>query len=165
MEAQQNHESAGTQESPDLDACLAAYKAKVDEWITAVREEEKLAIPDHSMRDWETWDHAALKEEEAGETAADARHELRLTLAAGKASWKTLRRDSRQSPAMKSIPRTASFESRRSLVMNKLTPECAALARWMASAGETRFTARMRAKCSVVSGVNGINSTRGGRRI
>ena len=75
MEAQQNQESAGTQESPDLDARLAAYKAKVDEWITAVREEEKLAIPDHSMRDWETWDHAVLKEEEAGEKAADARQE------------------------------------------------------------------------------------------
>jgi hypothetical protein len=27
------------------------------------------------MRDWETWDHAVLKEEEAGETAADARQE------------------------------------------------------------------------------------------
>ena len=63
------------QESADLDALLAAYKAKVEEWITAIREEERLAVHDHSMRDWEVWDHAVLKEEEAGEKAADARQE------------------------------------------------------------------------------------------
>ncbi len=72
MEAQ---ESVEAQENPDLDALLAAYKARVEEWITAIREEEQLAIPDHSMRDWETWDRAVLKEQEAGETAADAREE------------------------------------------------------------------------------------------
>ena len=72
MEAQQ---SAETQESAELDALLAAYKASVEAWITAIREEESLAIPNHSLRDWEAWDHAVLKEEEAGEKAADARQE------------------------------------------------------------------------------------------
>jgi hypothetical protein len=67
MEAQENR--------PELDALLAAYKSNVEAWIAAIREEEQLAIPDHSMRDWESWDHAVLKEEEAGERAADARQE------------------------------------------------------------------------------------------
>jgi hypothetical protein len=73
MEAQQSQ--VETQERAVLDALLAAYKASVETWIAAIREEERLAIPDHSMRDWETWDHAVLKEEEAGEKAADARQE------------------------------------------------------------------------------------------
>jgi hypothetical protein len=75
MEAQQSPESAETQESRNLDALLAVYKTSVEEWITAIREEERLAIPDHSMRDWETWDRAVLTEEEAGDKAADARRE------------------------------------------------------------------------------------------
>jgi hypothetical protein len=75
MEAQENQESVETQENPDLDALLAAYKASVEEWIAAISEEERLAVPDHSMKDWEAWDHAVLKEEEAGEKAADARQE------------------------------------------------------------------------------------------
>ena len=75
MEAQQNQAGAGTQESSDLDALLAAYKASVEAWIAAIRNEEQLAIPDHSMRDWETWDRAVLTEEEAGDKAADARRE------------------------------------------------------------------------------------------
>jgi hypothetical protein len=75
MEAQQNQASAATRESSDLDALLAAYKASVEAWITAIRNEEQLAIPDHSMRDWETWDRAVLEEEDAGEKATDARRE------------------------------------------------------------------------------------------
>jgi hypothetical protein len=63
------------QESVDLDALLAAYKASVEAWITAIREEERLATPDHSTRDWEVWDHAVLKEQEAGEAVAEAREE------------------------------------------------------------------------------------------
>jgi hypothetical protein len=73
METQENSGSAGSRESPDLDALLSAYRTAVEDWITAIREEERLAVPDHSMRDWETWDRSVLKEQEAGETAADAR--------------------------------------------------------------------------------------------
>lgn len=69
-------ETQETQENVvNLDNLLAAYKAAVEEWIAAIREEEKLALPDHSMRDWEIWDRSVLTEEEAGEKAQDARRE------------------------------------------------------------------------------------------
>lgn len=69
-------ETQETQENVvNLDNLLAAYKAAVEEWIAAIREEEKLALPDHSMRDWEIWDRSVLAEEEAGEKAQDARRE------------------------------------------------------------------------------------------
>ncbi len=61
------------QEQPHLDGLLAAYKAAVEVWITAIHTEERLALPDHSMRDWETWDRAVLDEKDAGEKAAEAR--------------------------------------------------------------------------------------------
>jgi len=70
METQQTQEN-----TVDLDNLLAAYKAAVEEWIVAIREEERLALPDHSMRDWEVWDRAVLSEEEVGEKAQDARRE------------------------------------------------------------------------------------------
>jgi hypothetical protein len=59
----------------NLDNLLAAYKATVEVWVAAIQEEERLALPDHSMRDWETWDRAVLREEESGEKAQDARRE------------------------------------------------------------------------------------------
>ena len=41
------------------------YKAAVDEWVTAIREEEALATADHSMIAMERWDAANFKEQEA----------------------------------------------------------------------------------------------------
>ena len=70
METQQTQENTA-----DLNNLLAAYKTAVEEWIGAIREDERLALPDHSMRDWEVWDQAVLKEEAAGEKARDARRE------------------------------------------------------------------------------------------
>jgi hypothetical protein len=56
-------ETQETQENTvDLDNLLAAYKAAVAEWIAAIQEEERLALPDHSMKDWEIWDRAVLAE-------------------------------------------------------------------------------------------------------
>ncbi len=57
----------------ELDTLLAAYKAAVDEWRAAIRAEEGFATPDHSMKEWEVWDQAGFKEEEAREKAKDAR--------------------------------------------------------------------------------------------
>lgn len=65
--------SAAAIEDENLDQLLAAYKASVELWITAIRVEEALALPDHSMRDWETWDRAVLDEKDAGHKAAEAR--------------------------------------------------------------------------------------------
>jgi hypothetical protein len=70
METQETHENI-----VNLDNLLAAYKAAAQEWIAAIQQEERLALPDHSMRDWEVWDRAVLTEEEAGEKAKDARRE------------------------------------------------------------------------------------------
>lgn len=62
-----------TQVKQELDGLLAAYKAAVDEWREAIRAEEDFATPDHSMREWEAWDQAGFKEEDAREKAKEAR--------------------------------------------------------------------------------------------
>lgn len=49
----------------DLDQLRLAYKQAVDEWIEAIRAEEDLATPDHSMVAWERWDAAHFKEHDA----------------------------------------------------------------------------------------------------
>jgi hypothetical protein len=57
----------------ELDSLLAAYKTAVEEWKAAIREEEDFATPDHSMKEWEAWDQAGFKEEEARDKAKAAR--------------------------------------------------------------------------------------------
>jgi hypothetical protein len=60
-------------EKQELDSLLATYKAAVDEWKSAILAEEELATTDHSMKEWELWDQAGFKEEEAREKAKSAR--------------------------------------------------------------------------------------------
>jgi len=60
-------------EKQELDGLLGAYKAAVDEWRAAILAEEGFATPDHSMKEWEAWDQAGFKEEEAREKAKKAR--------------------------------------------------------------------------------------------
>jgi hypothetical protein len=60
-------------EKQELDSLLAAYKAAVDEWRAAILAEEDFATPDHSMKEWEAWDQAGFKEEDAREKAKKAR--------------------------------------------------------------------------------------------
>jgi hypothetical protein len=57
----------------DLDQLRVAYKTAVDEWISAIRSEEALATPDHSMTAMEQWDDAHFTEQDAQEKAAKAR--------------------------------------------------------------------------------------------
>ncbi len=57
----------------ELDELLAAYKTAVEEWIAAIHKEEDFATPDHSMKEWEVWDQAGFKEENAREKAKAAR--------------------------------------------------------------------------------------------
>ena len=57
----------------ELDSLLAAYKTAVDEWREAIKVEEDFAVPDHSMKEWETWDQAGFREEEARKKAKTAR--------------------------------------------------------------------------------------------
>jgi hypothetical protein len=58
---------------PNLDQLRAAYKQAVDEWVEAIRAEEALATPDHSMVAWEKWDDAHFAEHDAHEKATQAR--------------------------------------------------------------------------------------------
>jgi hypothetical protein len=57
----------------ELDELLAAYKTAVEEWVVAIHKEEDFATPDHSMKEWEAWDQAGFKEEEARKKAKAAR--------------------------------------------------------------------------------------------
>jgi hypothetical protein len=49
----------------ELDQLRLAYKVATDEWVAAIRSEEDLATPDHSMTAWEKWDAAHFREEDA----------------------------------------------------------------------------------------------------
>lgn len=61
-------------EITELDAMQAAYKAEVDAWVQAIREEEALAShADHSVTEIDAWEAAADAEEEAREKAKDAK--------------------------------------------------------------------------------------------
>ena len=57
----------------DLDQLRVAYKTAVDEWVGAIRAEEALATPDHSMIAMEQWDTAHFREHDAHTKATRAR--------------------------------------------------------------------------------------------
>lgn len=43
----------------------SSYKAAVDKWIDAIREEEALASVNHSVAEVDEWEGASFREEEA----------------------------------------------------------------------------------------------------
>jgi hypothetical protein len=47
-------------EDLNFDQLLLNYKQAIDLWIAAIRSEEALATPDHSMIAMENWDTAGL---------------------------------------------------------------------------------------------------------
>jgi hypothetical protein len=57
----------------NLDELRLAYKKAVDEWVDAIRAEEALATPDHSMVAMEHWDDAHFKEHDAHAKVTEAR--------------------------------------------------------------------------------------------
>ena len=57
----------------DLDQLQAAYKTAVDNWINAIREEESLASVNHSEAQIDTWEEAGFREEDARESAKEAK--------------------------------------------------------------------------------------------
>jgi hypothetical protein len=57
----------------ELDQLRVSYKAAVDDWVDAIRAEEALATPDHSMIAMEHWDAAHFKEHDAHTRATEAR--------------------------------------------------------------------------------------------
>jgi hypothetical protein len=52
------------QELSKLDHLQLAYKAAVDEWVIAIREEEALASVHHSVADVDRWEAAHFREDE-----------------------------------------------------------------------------------------------------
>jgi len=51
-------------EHVDLDQMQAAYKAAVEEWITAIKEEEALASVTHNVAEVDKWEGASFKEDD-----------------------------------------------------------------------------------------------------
>ncbi len=51
-------------EAAELDRLQAAYKAAVEEWIKAIREEEALASVNHSIAEVDQWEAAHFREDE-----------------------------------------------------------------------------------------------------
>ncbi len=62
-------------ENAELDALRFKYKEAVDHWVAAIRAEEDLATPDHSMVASEKWDLANFTEQDARDAAKGARQE------------------------------------------------------------------------------------------
>lgn len=48
----------------ELDQLQTAYKAAVEEWITAIKHEEALASVNHSVAEIDQWEAAHFKEED-----------------------------------------------------------------------------------------------------
>jgi hypothetical protein len=62
-------------ENAELDKLRFNYKAAVERWIAAIRFEENLCTPDHSMAAVEDWDQAGFAEEDARNVAKAAKQE------------------------------------------------------------------------------------------
>jgi len=67
-------------ENPDLDRLRFNYKEAVDKWVAAIRAEEDLATPDHSMVAKEEWERANFVEQDARDAAKAARDEYQDAL-------------------------------------------------------------------------------------
>lgn len=48
----------------ELDQLQGAYKAAVEEWIDAIRQEEALASGNHTVAELDRWEAAAFREDE-----------------------------------------------------------------------------------------------------
>jgi hypothetical protein len=56
-----------------LDQMQVAYKEAVDQWISAIREEEALASVNHSEAEIDSWEAADFREEDARKKAKEAK--------------------------------------------------------------------------------------------
>lgn len=62
-------------DNAELDQRRQAYKDAVEKWVSAIREEELLATPDHSVHAWDLWGKAGFREEDARKRALAAKQE------------------------------------------------------------------------------------------
>jgi hypothetical protein len=56
-----------------LDEMQNAYKAAVEKWIAAIREEEALALVNHSVAEVDKWEAAHFKEDDIREEVKAAK--------------------------------------------------------------------------------------------
>jgi hypothetical protein len=52
-----------TLDTVELDQMRSAYQAAVEEWISAIKQEEALASVDHSVAEVDEWEAAHFKED------------------------------------------------------------------------------------------------------
>jgi hypothetical protein len=66
-----------TDDLSELDTLQAAYKAAVEEWISAIRKEEALASVNHSVAEVDQWEKAHFEEDDMrnGVKEAKAKYE------------------------------------------------------------------------------------------
>ena len=57
-------ETLSPEDSAALDALQSAYKAAVEEWIVAIKEEEALASENHDVAELDKWEQASFREDE-----------------------------------------------------------------------------------------------------
>jgi hypothetical protein len=62
-------------ETATLDQLQAAYKAAVDEWVSAIRAEEALASVNHSVAELDRWEHAHFHAEDLRGKTEEAKKE------------------------------------------------------------------------------------------
>jgi hypothetical protein len=60
-------------ELTDLDQMQKNYKAAVDAWVAAIREEETLASVNHTLAEIDKWENADDAEEDARDKAKSAK--------------------------------------------------------------------------------------------
>jgi hypothetical protein len=60
-------------EISELDRMQREYKAAVEEWVAAIREEEALASVNHTVAEVDKWENAGFREEVAREKAKSAK--------------------------------------------------------------------------------------------
>ncbi|MGD0635845.1 MAG: hypothetical protein ABSA13_16590 [Beijerinckiaceae bacterium] len=59
----------------ELDQLQSAYKAAVDAWVNAIRQEEALASVNHSVAEIDQWEAAHFLEDELRNKVLDAKKE------------------------------------------------------------------------------------------
>jgi hypothetical protein len=57
----------------ELDQMQKAYKAAVEEWIAAIKDEEALASVNHTVAEVDKWEAAHFKEDEIRSKVKDAK--------------------------------------------------------------------------------------------
>jgi hypothetical protein len=64
----------------DLDRLQAAYRAAVNAWVDAIRNEEALASVTHDVAEVDKWEEACFRAEEMGTKARAAKAEYEAAL-------------------------------------------------------------------------------------